>query len=107
MTPEQQVLLAGVAIHFHQDFDLEPDGSARVLFAAYAHALSEAERTAFNTTLEALLAEHPDQNSFSEAFWNAGAGCAPNRADVEDFLAWAMTSDGRHEIETINFFLAS
>ncbi|MCR5877739.1 hypothetical protein [Phenylobacterium sp. J367] len=84
MTREQQALLRPLFVHFHQDFDLEPEGHARTLLVAYAHRLGEAGRAAFCEALRTLLDDNRDEDAFHRAAWAAGAGMAPQRADHEN-----------------------
>lgn len=99
MTEEQWELLNGAAVHFHQDFDLV-DWTARDLFAAYSRGLEVDQRDAFYASLEALLRTHLNDEDFDGAWLTAGAHGGPSRTEVQDFLAWSDTPEGRTEIES-------
>jgi hypothetical protein len=97
MTDEQRTLLSGAAMHFHQDFDLD-DWTARDLFAAYSRGLEVAQRDVFYASLAALLQKYPEDQDFWKAWWDVGAHQGASRDDVQDFLVWSATQDGREEI---------
>jgi len=99
MTPAQIALLVPMAVHFHQDFDIDPM-TARDLFAAYARGLEAAQRQNYYDALEALLREGKDEVAFRDAFWAIGAEHAPFRNEVESFLVWSQGSEGQAEISS-------
>ncbi|MCI3132261.1 hypothetical protein [Phenylobacterium aquaticum] len=98
MNSNERDVLAAAAAHFHQDFDLG-DWSARDVFTAVARGLLEGHRTALFDGLEVMLQTHPDDSDYYRTWWALGAGMAPERSDVADFLAWGRSPEGRHMIE--------
>ncbi len=98
MTPEEIETLIPALSGFHQDFDLD-DLTERDVLAWHARGLHASKREPLYSALETLLAESKTEDAYIKACWAAGAHLAPERAELESFVAWARTPEGVAEIE--------
>lgn len=97
MTPEEIETLVPAFSGFHQDFDLD-DLTERDVLVWHARGLHPSKREPLYAALESLLTECHSDEQFREACWRAGAHFAPERAELESFVAWARTAEGAAEI---------
>jgi hypothetical protein len=94
MTPDSWRHLRRLTVFLHQDWDLETATVHDVLLGVFS-PLDAETRSGLADALRTALATFPDEGSFADALYRAGAHAAPDGAHetVADFIGrWGQPS---------------